>query len=350
MSQASGATLRASRHAPEAERTTWLRTRPLRRRDLLAGTGRESEEAAVEEHRLVEALPRHGEVDVVDPGQQGRRGLVAALELRDPGGVRRRGDGAEEDLGAVGGAEGRELLLVGEGTAVDGRRLERAGPRGRRRRIRDLEPDGGHGRGPVARVLLVAHHPRRSLGPQPRVLAAMPAPEGEPELPQQDVDLAGVLGTHLDEVEGRRVRRPRAAGIGGSARDGPRRSRGDQVLQPGERTPRLPRGPGDIGLPEDVVEDLERERPVVPGARGRGRRRCRGRRRPRRGTAGGGATTTARPWSAPARPRAGGRRSSTPGSPRSRRGRGRGRGCGSCRGRRRRRRWSASSTIRQARR
>ena len=81
---------------------------PVGSRNLLAGIGRETEQAAVEQHRLVEALPRHGQVDVVDPGQQGPRALVAALELGDPGGVRRRGDGSEEDLGAVGGAEGRE--------------------------------------------------------------------------------------------------------------------------------------------------------------------------------------------------------------------------------------------------
>ncbi len=193
--------------------------------------------------------------------------MLAAFELGDPGSVRRLGDGAEEDLGAVGGTEGRELLLVGEGTAVDGRRLERPGPLGRGRWIGDLEPDRRHGRAAVARVLLVAHHARRSLGPETRVLAAMPPPEGEPELPEQDVDLTGVVGTHLDEVEGGRFGHRRQPHDRVGAADTVRaRAGGDEVLHPRERAPCLTGGPGDIGLPEDVVEDLERERPVVPRA------------------------------------------------------------------------------------
>ena len=95
----------------------------------------------------------------------------------------------------------------------------------------------------------------------------MPAAEGEPELPEQDVDLTGVVGADLDEVEGGRF------GHSGQPHDrvgaeGLRRAAagGDDVLHPRERTPCLAGGPGDIGLPEDVVEHLERERPVVPRA------------------------------------------------------------------------------------
>ena len=54
----------------------------------------------------------------------------------------------------------------------------------------------------------------------------MPAPEREPELPEQDVDLAGVVGADLDEVEGRRF------GDGGQ----PHRRVGPESQSDGEAT------------------------------------------------------------------------------------------------------------------
>ena len=95
----------------------------------------------------------------------------------------------------------------------------------------------------------------------------MPAPEGESQLPEQDVDIPGVVGSDLDEVERRRLGDRRQPGRGVGSQVPVRvRLRGDDVLHPGERAPCLARCPGDFGLPEDVVEHLERQRPVVPGA------------------------------------------------------------------------------------
>jgi hypothetical protein len=94
---------------------------------VLAVAGPQRQDAAVEQHRLVEILPVLGEVQMVDPGQEkllGRR--RPTLELADP---RRlvRGDPGQEDLRAVGGAEGGQVLLVGTGAAKDGRCVEVSG-------------------------------------------------------------------------------------------------------------------------------------------------------------------------------------------------------------------------------
>ena len=53
-----------------------------------------------------------------------------------------------------------------------------------------------------------------------------------------------------------------------------------------------------VGLAEDVVEDLERERPGVAGGEHRGEEAPAGRSRPGRGRAGGGGSTAARPSTA----------------------------------------------------
>ncbi len=91
----------------------------------------------------------------------------------------------------------------------------------------------------------------------------MPTARREAELTQQHLDVAGVLGLELDEVEsggrfGLGERGKVAPPSLGPERSGP-------VLQPAQRTQGVHRGAVRVGLAECVVEDLERQRPVVAG-------------------------------------------------------------------------------------
>ena len=213
-----------------------------------------------------------------------------------------------------------------------GRGQERAGSRGRRQRVRDLEPHRRQGRGPVTGVLLVADHPRRPVGPQPCVLAAMPAPEGEPELPEQDVDLTGVVRTHLDEVERRRLGH-RGQRAGGSATEPHGTSEATRFsTQVSERRAwRAVRA-------TSVWRKMSLKTSSDSGPSYPARRTC-----PTKVPRSKAPSPGNRRWwrdqdstsmrQQRARRPAGGRRSSSPGCPRSRQGRGRGTGCGSCRGR-----------------
>ena len=147
-----------------------------------------------------------GQVDVADGRQAAARCRirVAAFELRHPGGVLVRQSG-EEDLGAVGRLERGELLLVDVGSPEHGRGFEPASAFGRGGGVSHLEADGGQGRRPLASQPLVAHDPGAVLGPQSHRLGAVVSAEREAELAEEYVDLAGVLGLHLHEVEGGRL-------------------------------------------------------------------------------------------------------------------------------------------------
>ena len=104
-----------------------------------------------------------------------------------------------------------------------------------------------------------------------------------------------------------------------------------RLLQRQQRPQRVDRGPARVGLPEHVVEHLERERPGVAGGQHviQERRQVQG--ALARGTADGGGSTAARPCpSAGRRPAAG--RTASPGMSRPLPGRSRGTGCGSCPG------------------
>ena len=196
--------------------TTWLRTSPFGVATSWLRLGRESEDAAVEQHRLVEALPRLGEVDVVNAGHQSAPELAAALELRHPA-----ASPAEARRGRPRCRRGRGRPAVparwrgyGDTRSAPGALAPgRPTPRGPH-----LEADRRHGRGPVAGVLLVADDPRR-----PRSTAVRPccdaAAEREAELAEQHVDLAGVVGADLHEVEA-------SGGDRGQRRAGPRRAGG----------------------------------------------------------------------------------------------------------------------------
>ena len=81
------------------------------------------------------------------------------------------------------------------------------------------------------------------------------------------------------------------------------------VLEREQRAHRVDRGARRVGLPVHVVEDLERQRPVVAGASTSPTKPARSN-EPRPGKAGGGGSTPARPCSvAGRRPAAGGRSS-----------------------------------------
>ena len=130
-----------------------------RARDLLAAPARQAEDAAVEQHRLVEVLPGLGEVDVVDPGQQRRGAGVSppsnsGTQAASP--ARRPARNTSVPSGAAEGGQSCSLARVRRKTA--GAWSARA--RGRRRgRVGDLEPDRGQRRLPVPRLLLVAGPP-----------------------------------------------------------------------------------------------------------------------------------------------------------------------------------------------
>ena len=123
---------------PVAERTTWLRTRPVGRRDLLAAAGLQGQHAAVEQHRLVEALPRLREVDVVDPGRAARAaGLLARPRTPAPRRRRRRRRSARKTSVPSGARNAASSCSSAQGTAEHGRRARAPGrgpprPPGRR--------------------------------------------------------------------------------------------------------------------------------------------------------------------------------------------------------------------------
>ena len=189
-------------------------------------------------------------------------GCPALVELRRPDRGVDPGLGPE-DLGAVGGGHGAQFVLPGAGPPEDRRGGELSGPSGRLRRIGDLEADGRDGRFPVPGLLLVEHDAGVTGLPEADGLGAVMPAEREAELGQHDLDRVGVLGLDLDEVEaGRLVERHQGGQPGARAAQ----QLGRPVLQERQRAEGVHRRPGDVGLPEDVVEHLERQRAGVPGA------------------------------------------------------------------------------------
>ena len=167
-----------------------------------------------------------------------------------------------EDLGAVGGGHGAQLVVPGAGPPEDRWCGELGGPPGRLRRIGDLEADGRNGRFPVPGLLLVEHDACVTGLPEPDGLGAVVAAEREAELGKHDLDRVGVLGLDLDEVEARRLVERQQSGEAAVRAE----QLGRPVLQERQRAKGMHRRPGDVGLPEDVVEHLERQRARVPGA------------------------------------------------------------------------------------
>ena len=116
----------------------------------------------------------------------------------------------------------------------------------------------------IAGVLLIEDHSSAAGGPEPYGLGPVLPAEGEAELAEGLLDGTGVLRLDLDEIEPGRARRPwqsdetSAADCGRAPASGlPLRH---LVFQPGQRATGVGGGPGHVGLPEYVVENLQRQR------------------------------------------------------------------------------------------
>ena len=253
-----GSTLRGRRTQPSGVRITWLRTRPRGPATSRSGLGIEAEHALVEQHRLVEVLPALRHVDVVDRACDVRALGVAVRELVEP--ARVRALVAEQDLGAVRRRGRGQVLLARVGLAEDRWRVQLAGPGQRRAGVGDLEPERREVGRLIAAALVVEDHTGPSRRPEPHGLGAVPAAEGEAELLQHQVGLVEPGAAELDEVEALGWAHGRQWPPGGDVVGTP-----DLVREPDQRSVGVGRRTADVGLAEDVVEHLERQRPRVAG-------------------------------------------------------------------------------------
>ena len=153
----------------------------------------------------------------------------------------------EEHRRAVGGGDRREVGLAGTAAALEHRREQRLGALRGRLRVGALDRDG-HDLGVVVAHAVVDHDADVAVLPELDRLAAVGADVGEPERPQQLLGLRRRMPVDADLHEGEPVER---------------RRRRQLVLQHQQRAHGVDRRAVGVGLAEDVVEDLERERPVV---------------------------------------------------------------------------------------
>ena len=243
---------------------------------------------------------------MVDAGELGARAGVAGGDEVGRPSCRRVG-AAEEHRRAVGRRDRRQVGLPRAAVARERpARAARSARSAERDRVGALDRDRGHARAVVARRLVVDEDPRLAVAPQLHRLGAV---------------LPGVAEAHARSAAARGP--PPAPAPPPARRTRSRAARpagGQLVLEQQQRAHRVDRHPPRVGLAEDVVEHLERERPVVAGREHVRRGSPRGRSRPGPGSSGSGGSTGARPSPAPARRRAGGRRSSRPGCRGSRAG------------------------------
>ncbi|CAB4902540.1 unannotated protein [freshwater metagenome] len=232
-----------------------------RRGDLGPAAGVQAEDGVVEQPGLVVGVEGLGEPHMVGPGQPGAGGgLPGGQEVRRPP----VGPGPrEEHLGAVRGGHRGQLGLGVPPCSRQHRRQQRLGPGGRARRVHRLHGQRDHrglavgGAGGTG----VQQHPRAALLPQLHRLGPVLPGVGEPQ-PAQHVGHDRPGGT-VDGELGERVPGQRG---GGGQHQRVDRQRG---LQGQQRPHGVHRRPGRVGLPEDVVEDLQRQRPGVPGGQHR---------------------------------------------------------------------------------
>ena len=270
------------------------------------------------------------------PAAAGRR----RVEVGHPAGVVGGARPAEEDRGAVRGGDRRQVRLGRSAAAWQ--HAARAGPRpgslprwGRRSPARSRTPrrrsecSGVHPVGPS-----VEQHPGAAVAPSSWTGFVRCCPVVRETQSGQGVGdrrRAVLVDGQLGERESAQPWQRSAAR---SARSAPARGRQPvqgQLAQRQQRPVRVDRGALRVGLPEHVVEDLERQRPGVAGGQHVPEEAPAGRTCPGRGTAGGAGSTAARPCPSTARRRAAGRTASRRECPRSRPGPSRGTGCGSCR-------------------
>ena len=131
----------------------------------------------------------------------------------------------------------------------------RSARRAERDRVRALDRDRRHARAGTGRVLVVDEDPGRAVAPQLDGLRAV---------------LAGVPEAHRDQqpLDARRgLRRDRELGerVAAQGRHRGQRRHLRRLLEHEQRAHRVDRHARRVGLAEDVVEDLERERSLVAG-------------------------------------------------------------------------------------
>ena len=227
------------------------------------------EDRAVEQRRLVEEVEGLRQREVIDPGDH-RRAAPCALprqrgEVAQPAlGV--LGVGAAEEHGRrVGRADGRQIGLDGPAVARQDRGQQRLRPSRRLRGIRGLDRDRRDVRVTVGRV---DQHVGRAGAPARHRLEAMAARGREPQCRQQPLGRGQLLGVDLQlrervAAEVRRGGQHSADVEGGRSRRRVAAARVGGLLEQEQGAHRVDRHAIGIRLTEDVVEDLQRERPAV---------------------------------------------------------------------------------------
>ena len=258
----SSETVRASRTRRAGSARARLRTRPNGAANSPGAAGLQPEDRAVEQGRLVEVVEGLGEPHVVHGGdaqalaRTPRGAEVAAPVGVDPG-------PAEEQRGAVGGGDGGEVGLGGTVRAGEAGRPEPGRAPGRGRWVRRLDRERTDRRGGALGA--VDEDAGAALLPAVDGLGEVLPGAGEAQGGERVVE-GRVLaaGGDLDErraLDGRR--RP-------AHRVGPGAAGGRGLREREQRAVPVHGGAHGVGLAEDVVEDLERERPGVAGVQDRG--------------------------------------------------------------------------------
>ncbi|MCO5571870.1 hypothetical protein L7F22_025618 [Adiantum nelumboides] len=236
---------------------------PERGRVLPVADRVQAEDGTVEQHRLVERVVGLGQADVVDPGDPGPGGrcFVDADEVVRPGravrGVRARvaGGAAQEQRRAVRCGDLGELGLPRSGRAGDRGGAEPGGAARGGVRVGGLDGDRRDRTGPGPRR--VDEQPGTALLEALHLLGAVHPGTAEPQCTQHPAQLRA--RGQLDErgpVEGRRR---------GGDRVGPGPGQRGGLGEREQRATGVDGRTGGVGLAEDVVEDLQRQRPGVPG-------------------------------------------------------------------------------------
>ena len=254
-----------------------------RGRDLGRVLGREAQQAAVEQRRLVEVVERLGQRHVVDVGDRDRSlcrsGWIVAREVGEPAVLGTRA--AEEHRRAVRRGDGRQVRLGRTAGAGEQRGEQRRRPLRGGRWIVDLDADRRDGGAPSERIrarrLGVEQHPCLPVRPQLDGLGAVRAGAGEAERREGagDRGAALVVDRDLGEREAVQLRGVGSARLPAVDEDAavlpgaPRRVVGQVVVhrlvEREQRAQGVDGRAARVGLAEHVVEHLERQRPGVAG-------------------------------------------------------------------------------------
>ena len=256
-------TLSANRTLPSALVTARLRTRPSGAASSRLSRGSQPEHGAVEQDRLVEVVERLRERDVVDALEQRRRsaspaGPSASKSWRQPSPAAVVG-AAEEDRGAVGGGDRGEVGLARPARRGEDRGEQRLGARRGRARVGALDARSRRRPAALRRGGVEQHPDRRPAATACTGFVRCCARGANPSACSTRCVSPTDAGVDAELDEGVAVE-PRGRGSRRGACRGASASSQDQ-----QRAHRVDRRPVRVGLAEDVVEDLERQRPGVAG-------------------------------------------------------------------------------------